>query len=133
MNEYIKQANDFLDKWSLTLSIKYDGKRKHFPHDKEERDCYTFTLTHTVRNRKYSSNFGQSLDGTKKREKPSNYDILTCLTKYDPGTHEDFCSDYGYDTDSIKGLKTYHAVMEEWQGVKKVIPNEAMEEFQNIA
>lgn len=45
---------------------------------------------------------------------PSAYDVFVCLTKYDPGTFEDFCSEFGYDTDSRKVEKTYKAVKNEY-------------------
>ena len=53
-----------------------------------------------------------------KTNKPTMYDILSCLTKYDPGTLNDFCSNFGYDSDSIKARGIYFAVQEEWEGVR---------------
>lgn len=52
--------------------------------------------------------------------KPRIYDILSCLQKYDPGSHEDFCSDFGYNPDSRKGLDTYLAVQLEWHNVERL-------------
>ena len=49
---------------------------------------------------------------------PSDYDILACMTKYDPGTFKDFCGDFGYDTDSRKAEKTYFAVQQEYQNLR---------------
>jgi sRNA-binding regulator protein Hfq len=49
-----------------------------------------------------------------KGEAPTNYDILACLTKHDPGTFENFCSEFGYDEDSRKAEKIYKAVKEEY-------------------
>lgn len=49
---------------------------------------------------------------------PSDYGILACLTKDDPGTFEDFCGDYGYNTDSRKAEKTYFAVQKEYQNLR---------------
>ena len=40
-----------------------------------------------------SARFGQSIANA--GQTPRAYDILTCLTKYDPGTFENFCSDFG--------------------------------------
>ena len=31
---------------------------------------------------------------------PDAYSLFACMQKYDPGTFEDFCGDFGYDTDS---------------------------------
>ena len=59
----------------------------------------------------------QSCDTFEFPKEPSAYDVLACLTKYDPGTFEDFCGDYGYDTDSRKAEKIYPAVVNEYQNV----------------
>jgi len=48
---------------------------------------------------------------------PTEYDVLTCLTKYDPETFEDFCSEFGYDEDSRKAEKIYKAVVNEYNNV----------------
>lgn len=52
-----------------------------------------------------------------KGTKPSEYDILSCLTTYDPDTFENFCSEFGYDTDSKKAEKTYNAVKDEFMNL----------------
>lgn len=63
---------------------------------------------------------------------PSYYDILATITKYDPGTFEDFCSDFGYDTDSKKAEKTYLAVKEEYENVAKLFTDSEIEKLQEI-
>ena len=64
--------------------------------------------------------------------KPTNYSILACLTKYDPGTFEDFCSDFGYNTDSRSAEKTYKAVVNEWQSVCALFSDKEIEELIEI-
>jgi hypothetical protein len=61
----------------------------------------------------FFNSFCKNLVGTP----PSSYDVLTCLTKYDPGTFEDFCSDFGYDQDSRTAERIYKAVVCEYQRV----------------
>lgn len=63
---------------------------------------------------------------------PSEYDLLSCITKYDPGTFENFCSDFGYDTDSRRAEKTYHAVVEEWNKVKSLFTEEELQQLSEI-
>lgn len=63
---------------------------------------------------------------------PSSYDVLTCLTKSDPGDFENFCSEYGYDTDSRKAKKTYKAVRDEWYNVSKLFSDTEIEQLQEI-
>ena len=47
-------------------------------------------------------------------ENPKLYNILVCLQKYEVGTFEEFCSEFGYDVDSITAKKTYKAVVKEY-------------------
>ena len=63
---------------------------------------------------------------------PSAYDVLSCLTKYDPGTFAEFCSDFGYDTDSRKAEKTYFAVQDEYANLKRIFSQEELEKMQEI-
>jgi hypothetical protein len=51
-------------------------------------------------------------------KKPSLYNVLTCLQKYEVGTFEDFCSEFGYDTDSRRAKKIYKAVSKEYANMK---------------
>lgn len=83
----------------------------------------TYTLSGGCRTGNYSINDLSKYQGAGqplklvKGEAPSEYDILVCLTKYDPGTFENFCSEFGYDTDSRSAEKTYKAVYDEWKNV----------------
>lgn len=67
-----------------------------------------------------------------KRQAPTAYDLLACLTKYDPMSFEDFCSEFGCDTDSRKAERTYNAVREEWYKVNRFFTKQQLEELQDI-
>jgi len=168
INEYEKQANDFLIKTGATMTIEFFAHMPHFDGDKEKRDVYNVTIRRG--NNDYTFKFGQSIfnsgsvadiaahtdskqyrqllsegykpkygkaipnDRTilhKKRIVPSAYDILSCLTKNGPGTFEDFCSEFGYDTDSKKAEKIYFAVQKEFAGIKKLF-GDVMDDLQEI-
>lgn len=58
---------------------------------------------------------------------PTAYSILACLIKYDPNTFEDFCSEFGYSTDSISAMGTYRAVKEEWKNVQTIWTDKEIE------
>jgi hypothetical protein len=62
---------------------------------------------------------------------PSMYSVLACLTKYDPYSFEDFCYNFGYDTDSRKAEKIYHAVVKEWEAVERLF-GDILEELEEI-
>ena len=51
---------------------------------------------------------------------PTPYDVLSCITKYDPGTFDNFCGEFGYSTDSRAAEKTYKSVLEEWNNVERI-------------
>lgn len=124
---YQQQANEFATKNGIKLKINRTTYGKHFPEDKESR--YIFNCTLSRNGKKYTFNFGQSIAAG--NVEPTMYDILTTLTKYDPETFEDFCSEYGYNTDSIKALNTYKAVQREFNGVNRLF-NDILEELQEI-
>lgn len=65
-------------------------------------------------------------------EEPNAYDILACLQKYDVGTFENFCSEFGYDVDSRKAEKVYKAFCEEFANVQKLFTDEEIERLQEI-
>jgi len=156
MTDYEKQATDFCTKYGVEIAwafvksepapdhaVRYVGGDVKTP----ARNVWSFTIRNKA-GRSYASNFTDSIFHTMETEKPvfklgnwqwrigrkrpSAYDLLACLTKSDPGSFEDFCGEYGYDTDSRKALDTYLEVQGEWHGVRAVIPAEAFDEFQEI-
>lgn len=64
---------------------------------------------------------------------PSEYSVLSCLTKYDPGSFENFCSEFGYDEDSKTTERTYNAVVSEWRNVCMIWTDEEIEELREIS
>jgi hypothetical protein len=128
-NEYDKQANKFLKDTNTTFKVKYIKHDKYFPDDTQTRDIYRFTLTKDGKS--YSGRFGQSIADTGKKPRP--YDILTSLgaDRFE-GTYEDFCSEYGYDEDSMKAHKLYKAVVKENEGIKKLYSEEERDKMSEI-
>lgn len=63
---------------------------------------------------------------------PSEYDVLSCLTKYEPGSFVDFCSEYGYDLDSKNADRVYAGVKEEWMNVCMIWNDDEIEELREI-
>jgi len=83
----------------------------------------------------YAHRMGISQFNIKKnpsKEVPTAYSLLTSITKYDPGTFDDFCSEFGYDNDSIRANETWKAVKEEWFNVRDFFSRTELEELQEI-
>lgn len=125
---YDQQAKDFLQKTGTSFHIAYKSHSRYFDEDKDCRDIYWITLKNS--SHRYRFTFGQSIANA--GEAPSEYDVLACLTKYDPNSFEDFCSDFGYDSDSRRAEKTYKAVCKEWENITKLFTSEEIEQLQEI-
>lgn len=65
-------------------------------------------------------------------EPPKEYSVLSCLTKYDVGTLDDFCHEFGYDSDSKTADRVYAAVKEEWLNVCRIWNDSEIEELAEI-
>lgn len=103
---------------------------KRNPHDKTIYGQEMIPRRFKGRKTAYSS-FMLGLS-EKDRVYPTPYDVLACLQKYDIGTFEDFCSEFGYDTDSRKAEKTYFAVQNEYTGIRRLFSESEMEQLQEI-
>jgi len=62
MNEYQKQANEFLKKTNSNIKIEFVKYDYYFERDTEKRDIYKITLSRE--NRSFTFNFGQSLNNS---------------------------------------------------------------------
>ena len=157
--DYQAQGTDFLKKTDVTMDVKFLRYDFHFDGDKAKRDIYEIVFKRGKRSFKF--NFGQSInasgkwfmygqknagishadkrpipafdwDKNKSYAIPSAYDVLTCLSKDDPGTFKDFCGNFGYDEDSRTAERTYKAVCDEWQNVKTIWTDSEIEKLQEI-
>tara|TARA_R110000868_G_scaffold379828_1_gene645771 strand:- start:1031 stop:1801 length:771 start_codon:yes stop_codon:yes gene_type:complete len=126
--DYNKQAIDFLKDTATTFAATYKTHDFYFDGDKQTRDIYTIVLKNKLH--RYRFTFGQSI--AKSNVPPSVYDVLACLTKYDIGNFENFCSDFGYNTDSRTAYKTYKAVLKEWKNIERLFTNDQLELLQEI-
>lgn len=168
MNEYIKQATEFLQKAHAEMKIEYIGLaiNKNWK-EKEKRCLYEITLNSprgsmtfdfwgsikdakikTMTLEEYAKQWRwmpfskwtqaektqakKELAAKKKAAVPSVYDVLACLTKYDPGTFKDFCSEFNYNEDSRAAEQIYFAMQKEYIQLTKLFTPEQMEELAEI-
>lgn len=65
---------------------------------------------------------------------PSAYDVLACISSdvNCPNTFEDFCSEYGYESDSIKALQTFRRCSRFAARLRSFFTPSEIEELQEI-
>ena len=111
--DYQKQATDFLEETETTMKTVYVDYAPYFDSDDKARDIWRITLRR--HGKSYSFKFGQSIADV--GETPTAYDVLACLTKYDPGTLDYFGAEFGWDKNTVK---TYKAVVKEFAGINRL-------------
>lgn len=125
-NDYEKQALYFAKKYGVKLEI-LGSEYKTMWGEQQKRSVFKCKLSRNSKS--YTFEFGQSIANGS--NDPTMYDILTCLTKYDPETFENFCAEFGYDINSRKDEKTYKAVCKEYEAVERLF-GDIMDELQEI-
>lgn len=133
-NEYDTQAETFLIKTGIKfLALRTDDNKCPLWDDEKHihGDEYKITLKRKG-GRSILFRFWNSKTDADRGLEPRAYDFLTCITKNDPDTFENFCSEFGYDTDSRRAETTYKAVKKEWEKVSKFFSPAEIEALQEI-
>jgi hypothetical protein len=140
--DYNKQANDFLHKYELNLSVReaIPQKKPLWCKEGEKHGINYYCSLVNKEGEHYGFDFWGSIadadkikHGESRKTGITNYSILACLDTFREGeSFEDFCNSYGYSTDSIMAEKTYQAVQEQAEGLKKVLSPEAIKELNEI-
>ena len=135
MNQYEKQAKDFLKATETKFSYKLIGTVQGFPNDdRDQFNRYQFKVT--LSNARHSFQFffygshADWLDGVKTL---TAYDVLSTITKYEP--EEDlrqFASAFGYDWFKESTERIYEAVKNEWENIRKLFNDKEIELLQEI-
>lgn len=135
MNEYVKQAKDFLESCNATMKIEYlfEDMNK-FWKDNVYRNVYRARIKTPLG--VMAVKFWDSAYNTKNKIEPTEYDILACLQKYELGSFEDFASEFGYDiydTDTRWDAKQiYKSSCKEYENVCRCFTDEQIEAMQEI-
>ncbi len=127
-SKYSKACNLVAKMFGIKLNVisSHYGYMKWDTKTKRE----VFKLQLKKGRKSYTFEFGQSI--AKGSEEPTLYDVLSCLQKYDVGTFEDFCANFGYDEDSRTAERTYKAVVKEFEAMQRLFTDEELEVLQMI-
>lgn len=106
MNEYVKQAREFLEACNATMKITWIGCEinKNW-NDNIQRNVYRATIK--TPKGVMCVKFWDSAYNTERGLEPTEYDVIASLEKYYVGSIDDFVRDFGYE-------------VREWADVKRI-------------
>lgn len=129
LNEYEKQAMEFCEKNHVKIWFSFIG-RKQWKEIGAAVNTYRVSIMTPIKS--FTVTFHDSINNTVTGARPTKYDVLACLTKYDPGSFEDFCNEFGYDEYNRNSMSTYRAVLKEWEKMEEAFTEEQLEELRKI-
>ena len=116
MSEYTEQAERFAKK--VGLKMKVLGYKWQCPDWDPDYRHAKFLIRFERGGKRWTVDFYQSR--SEGANEPSIYDVLSCVQKCDPGNFEQFCWEYGYNSDSRKAEKLYESVVDEYENVVRM-------------
>jgi len=135
--KYQDQALNFLRRFRLTFKSERvsadcppfcDGKHIH-------GDKYKITIGRKGRKEKLTFPFWNSLnDKQNERKRIPEYDALACISSdsYCPETFEEFCNEYGYDSDSRKAFELFELCKQFMSQLNSFFTDEELDALQDI-
>lgn len=116
MSEYDKQAKDFLKATGTELIMQQIrpevANRPSWATEEKIQHGYEYRVALVRNGKDYRFSFWDSIANAERNKKPTAYDILACLNPSHATTFQEFCDEYGYDSDSRQ-------VFNQWQEVEK--------------
>ena len=146
MSEYTNQAKKFLEDCNATMEFMYLGTEinKNW-NETRERDTYMVNIRTPLGNMQVKfwdstkntlKNKERHLSGLKEKIQITEYDVLSCLQKYDVGEIENFIYEFGYEIKERGDFKRiqniYNAVVKEYKNVCRYFTPEQIEKMQEI-
>ena len=135
MNEYVKQAKDFLKSCNSTMKITQIG---YEANKNWNENVYRNTYRATIKTPLGTMwvKFWDSVYNTERGIEPTEYDILACLEKYDVGTIDDFVQEFGYTVNEWADVKRiqniYNAVKRQYKSLCRCFTPEQIEAMREI-
>ena len=132
-----------IDKISNRIKVRFvdDGFRPYFNPSDESRQVYKVYLS--FNGKKTMFTYGDSIANSTEGKSPCynvitnqeyKNDILDCITRdyySECENFDDFCTEFGYDSDSRKSYKVYKAVKRQSEKLHKVFTNADIDQLRS--
>lgn len=136
LSEYDKQAQAFLAKYGLAITINYlDNKSPKWDTDNRNHNHYRVTLRRKDGDKgRFVFQFWDSIANSNSGDKPTAYDVLSCVGAETTGyaSFEEFCSEFGYDQDSRKAEQTWKTYDKQSRKLNAFLSEEELEALREI-
>lgn len=135
-SEYNSNAAKFLLESETKIKISQHGKSTP-AWGTEAVNTYMVTLSNARHT--YTFEFFDSIKSTREGELRSLdfYSVLACLEKYDPGSFDDFCTNYGLEfkneREFVERKTTYFSVLDQYNNVCKLFTEAQLETLRDIS
>ncbi len=113
----------------VAMALKAEARGQHCPEFYHVQDW----LKKEYKPYKGSALRGKLAAHVRDVARPKAYEILTCLLPMSADTFEEFCSDYGYSSDSIAAERIYKACIEQDRNMRRLFTHAELEALQEIA
>ena len=137
MTDYELQAKMFLKETNSKMTITRSELIDRFPGDKTATgNRWSYTVKIRRNGMSFQTIFYESINNYIENKRPSQYDILACLQKYEVADDIwDFAQEYGYEihckTDYNSVAKTHKACKREYEKLYRMYAD-VWEKFQEI-
>ena len=119
--QYEMDARRTLKECGGRINIQ-ESDTKTAPWDESGEFRHHYRVTLRGPGGSYTFDFWGSIHDAAMGNRASAYDVLACLEWNLPESFEDFCSEFGYDTDSRKAEATFKAVDKQARALNRIFP-----------
>lgn len=136
MTEYDVKAKEFLKKYGAKMKISHVFDEWGGYHKGKITDGWLYIVRIDRNGKSWSFQFSDSVYNRQHNERPTPYDVLACIVKYEPyGDMWDFAKEFGfeiYDRESYKKTeRTFKAVCKEYKNVIRMF-GDCIDELREI-
>jgi hypothetical protein len=124
--DYEKEMKKILNNNGIDVEIVYITKSFTNWDKQNLHNQYKIILKRGTNQMQYD--YWASLYSTQNGKKATIYDVISCLEWYPIYDFDNFCMDFGYDTDSIKAFNTYTECQKQQKELFELIPEEKIRE-----
>lgn len=133
-SKYKEQGEAFLTETNTTLEVVEAVPQKSPLWAKDQNHGIHYSVKLSNKNGSYTFDYWDSIANKEKviKRKPNAYDILTSVNPDDSQDFAEFCANYGYDENSRTAEKTYNAVMEQSNNIRRLFSIDEIDALQYI-